>query len=139
MGQRHKARCAVLDLLYSVEVGGKENIERNLKYCASLHKLNADGYAFAEKLFRVIYENIDSINSILEKFIRNWDIDRLAIVDKNILRLGIGEFKYFPDIPAKVTIDEAIELAKKYGSADSGRFVNGILDAVYNDDDLLRG
>lgn len=139
MGQRHKARCAVLDLLYSIEVGGKENIERNLKYCASFHKLNTDGFAFAEKLFRVVYENIDTIDSILKKFIKNWDIDRLAIVDKNILRLGIGEFKYFPDIPAKVAIDEAIELAKKYGSADSGRFVNGILDAVYNNDALLRG
>jgi N utilization substance protein B len=139
MGQRHKARCTILDLLYSIEVGGKDNIEENFKYCASLHKLNTDGIDFAKKLFNIIYENIDVINDILKKYVKNWDIDRLAIVDKNILRLGIGEIKYFPDVPVKVAIDEAIELAKKYGSADSGRFINGILDAVFNDDNPVKG
>ncbi|RKX17485.1 MAG: hypothetical protein DRP26_06885, partial [Candidatus Zixiibacteriota bacterium] len=84
MGQRHKARCTVLDLLYSIEIGNKDNIEENLRYCASLHKLNADGFDFAKKLFNVINENIDAINSILEKHVKNWAINRLAIVDKNI-------------------------------------------------------
>ena len=136
MGQRHKARCVILEVLYSIEVGGEKNIESNLNYCSSLHNLNDDGFAFAQILFNVIRANQSKIDNILKKHINNWDINRLAIVDKNILRLGVGEIKCFPETPAKVAIDEAIELAKTYGSADSGRFVNGILDAVCDRDDL---
>jgi N utilization substance protein B len=130
MGQRHKARCVVLEVLYSIEVGSKDNIENNINYCASLHNLTTDGYAFARKLFDMVYGRLGDIDEILRQHIKNWDINRLAIVDKNILRLGVGEIKYFPETPIKVAIDEAIELAKRYGSADSGRFVNGVLDAI---------
>jgi len=136
MGQRHKARCVILEVLYSIEVGGEANIETNLNYCSSLHNLTDDGFAFARKLFDVIRSNQSEIDNILKQHINNWDINRLAIVDKNILRLGVGEIKCFPETPAKVAIDEAIELAKTYGSADSGRFVNGILDAVCDREDL---
>jgi len=136
MGQRHKARCVILEVLYSIEVGGEANIETNLNYCSSLHNLNDDGFAFAQKLFNVIRANQTEIDNILKEHINNWDINRLAIVDKNILRLGVGEIKCFPETPVKVAIDEAIELAKTYGSADSGRFVNGILDAVCDREEL---
>jgi len=130
MGQRRKARCVILELLYAIEVGGKNNIETNLDYCASLHNLNDIGFTFARRLFGVVKDNLDDINKILNKHIQNWDINRLAIVDKNILRLGVAEIIHFP---------EAIELAKLYGSADSGRFVNGVLDAVCNDELQSKG
>ncbi len=136
MGQRHKARCAILEVLYSIEVGGEENIETNLDYCSSLHNLSDDSFTFAKKLFGVIRDNLADIDGILKQHINNWDINRLAIVDKNILRLGVGEIKCFPETPIKVAIDEAIELAKKYGSADSGRFVNGVLDAICDKNDM---
>jgi N utilization substance protein B len=139
MGQRHKARRVILELLYSIEVGGEKNIEANLNYCASLHNLNDDGFVFAHRLFNVVRENIIDIDNTLKKHLQNWEIERLAIVDKNILRLGVAEIKHFPETPAKVAIDEAIELAKKYGSADSGRFVNGVLDAVCNDEMQSKG
>ncbi len=139
MSQRHKARCVILELLYSIEVGSDHNVDANLDYCASLHNLSDDGFAFARKLFGVVKDNLDEINIILNKHIQNWDIDRLAIVDKNILRLGVAEIMLFPETPVKVAIDEAIELAKLYGSADSGRFVNGVLDAVYNDELQSKG
>lgn len=132
MGQRHKARCVVLEVLYSIEVGAKDNIESNLDYCASLHNLADDGFAFARKLFETVNANLAEIDAVLKQHIKNWDMNRLAIVDKNVLRLGVGEIKYFPETPVKVAIDEAIELAKRYGSADSGRFVNGVLDAIYD-------
>ena len=130
MGKRHKARCVVLEVLYSIEVGAKDYIESNLDYCSSLHNLDDDSFAFARQLFYTVYENLDDIDKVLKQHIKNWEINRLAIVDKNILRLGIGEINYFPETPLKVAIDEAIELAKRYGSADSGRFVNGVLDAI---------
>jgi transcription antitermination factor NusB len=136
MGQRHKARCVILEVLYSIEVGGEANVETNLNYCSSLHNLTDDGFAFARRLFDVIRSNQAEIDNILKQHINNWDINRLAIVDKNILRLGVGEIKCFPETPVKVAIDEAIELAKTYGSADSGRFVNGILDSVCDREDL---
>ena len=139
MGQRHKARRVILELLYSIEVGSEKNIEINLNYCSSLHNLKDEGFAFARKLLSVVRENITDIDNDLKKHIQNWEIERLAIVDKNILRLGVAEIKYFPETPVKVAIDEAIELAKKYGSADSGRFVNGVLDAVYNDEKQSEG
>jgi len=136
MGQRHKARCVVLEVLYSVEVGAADKVKDNLEYCSDLHNLAEEGREFAKKLFDTVYNNLDAIDEILKEHIKNWDINRLAIVDKNVLRLGVGEIKYFPETPVKVAIDESIELAKRYGSADSGRFVNGVLDAICEDDDL---
>jgi len=84
-------------------------------------------------LLRKTTENLQELDGIIGKHIDNWDLKRLAMIDKNILRLGLAELHYFPEIPKKVTIDEAIELAKTYGSADSGRFVNGVLDALSKD------
>ncbi|MCD6161159.1 MAG: transcription antitermination factor NusB [candidate division Zixibacteria bacterium] len=136
MGQRHKARCVILEVLYSVEIVGDNNASDNLDYCASTHYLNDDGYAFARQLYKVVKNNYSDIDKTLKKHITNWEVKRLAIVDKNILRLGIAEIKYMSEIPLKVAIDEAIELAKTYGSADSGRFVNGVLDAVCKDENL---
>lgn len=130
MGQRHQARCVVLEVLYSLDVGGMENLEGNLQFCASLHKLSEDSLAFSRRLLKAVLDNSKEIDITLKGLLKNWNIERLAIVDKNVLRLGLGEIKYIPETPVKVAIDEAIELAKKYGSADSGRFVNGILDAA---------
>ncbi len=136
MGQRHKARCVVLEVLYSVEVGAAEKVKSNLEYCSDLHNLADEGREFATKLFDTVFNNLEAIDEILKQHIKNWDINRLAIVDKNVLRLGVGEIKFFPETPVKVAIDESIELAKRYGSADSGRFVNGVLDAICEDDEL---
>jgi transcription antitermination protein NusB len=130
MGQRHQARCVVLEVLYSIDVGGQDNFEDNLQFCATLHKLSDDGILFSRRLLKAVIDNSAEIDITLKSLLKNWNIERLAIVDKNILRLGLGELKYIPETPIKVAIDEAIELAKKYGSADSGRFVNGILDAA---------
>ena len=139
MGQRHRARCVVLEVLYSIEVGGEKNIDTNLAFCASLHKLNDEAAAFSRHLFHVVHDNLAAIDETLKAHIKNWDIERLAIVDKNILRLGVGEIKYTPETPVKVVIDEAIELAKRYGSADSGRFTNGVLDAISNQREAADG
>ena len=85
-------------------------------------------------LCRLLVEKISSDDACLDNWIsravEKWDLSRLAIIDLIILRIAIAEFLYFDDIPYKVTINEAIELAKRYSTAQSGRFVNGILDAV---------
>jgi N utilization substance protein B len=130
MGQRRKAREAVLECLYTYEIRGDVTVEDIFPYSRERHELDEDGAQFAMALLKKTLENITGLDSIISKHIDNWDLQRLAMIDKNILRLGLAELNYFPDIPKKVTIDEAIELAKMYGSADSGRFVNGVLDAL---------
>ncbi len=130
MGQRRKAREAVLECLYEYEIRGDVTVEDIFPYSRERHELDADGAGFARTLLEKTLENMKDLDEIIAKHIDNWDLQRLAMIDKNILRLGLAELHYFSDIPKKVTIDEAIELAKTYGSADSGRFVNGVLDAL---------
>jgi transcription antitermination protein NusB len=133
MGQRRKAREAALECLYSYEIRGNVGIEEIFPYSQERHQLDNEASDFAFSLLRKTTENIVELDRIIAKHIDNWDLARLATIDKNILRLGLAELHYFPEIPKKVTIDEAIELAKLYGSADSGRFVNGVLDALSKD------
>lgn len=84
---------------------------------------------FAEKLFFRTLDNESQFNEIIENHIKNWDINRLAMIDLIVLKMALCEFLYFEEIPTKVTINEAIEIVKKYSTAKSGKFVNGILDA----------
>ena len=88
---------------------------------------------FAAALFRRTVAEISFFDMMIRRKAVNWEFNRFAIMDKLILRMGLSEFLYFPDIPPKVTIDEAIEIAKKFSTEKSGRFVNGILDAVLID------
>ncbi len=85
---------------------------------------------YTERLVRGVAEKLSAIDEIIERFAENWEIDRMACVDRNILRLGAYEMLYIPEIPMKVAINEAVELAKRYGEADSSKFVNGILDRI---------
>lgn len=87
---------------------------------------------FAETLIDLTSKNRDTIDAHLGQISRTWRIDRMARVDRNILRLAVAEMLYLPDIPARVTINEAVELAKRYGAAESPAFVNGLLDSAIN-------
>jgi N utilization substance protein B len=85
---------------------------------------------FAEALVRKTSEHRDAIDASLGQVSRTWRVDRMARVDRNILRLALAEMLHFPDIPVRVTINEAVELAKRYGAAESPAFVNGLLDSA---------
>tara|TARA_R110002096_G_scaffold432976_2_gene650744 strand:- start:384 stop:848 length:465 start_codon:yes stop_codon:yes gene_type:complete len=84
---------------------------------------------FAEKLFFTTLQHKEELDTVITKHIQNWEIGRLALIDRLVLRIALTEFLYFEEIPTKVTINEAIEIVKKFSTAKSGRFVNGILDA----------
>lgn len=129
MGKRRKARELVLKSLYSYEIS---NIEPNttLDNLLSESTLDSSSRIFASQLYNKVLENRKSIDNLIKGCVEHWDINRLAVIDKNIIRMGICELLFFGDIPQKVSMDEAIELAKKYGAEDSGSFVNGILDHV---------
>jgi len=85
---------------------------------------------FARELLDAVVRNLDKIDELIKETSFNWEIDRIAYLDRAILRLGIGEMMGLKDIPFRVTISEAIELAKTFSTVESGRFVNGILDAI---------
>ncbi len=134
MGKRRRARETVLEALYCYEIRDDAScIDEIFEYCREIHKLDDEAAEFARNLLGKTVENLNDLDSKIAAHVKNWDLDRLTTIDKNILRLGLTELFYFPDIPKKVSIDEAIELAKTYGTAESSRFVNGVLDALNKD------
>jgi transcription antitermination protein NusB len=129
MGLRHLGREVALKALYRIDIcGGATNEELVLFF------ENFPAEDSARKFAVHLVEGVRKEQSTLDKHIagalEHWSIKRLSRVDHNILRLGLYELIYMDDIPARVTIDEAIELAKAYGDQESGRFVNGVLDEI---------
>jgi len=131
--QRRKAREIALQALYNIDLmgqGASEGIEEFIKGEGK----RATIIEFSQNLVRGCLEHLKAIDKKLARAAINWKISRMAVIDRNILRLGTYELLFCPDIPPKVAIDEAIELAKKFGSRDSGSFVNGILDKLYKEE-----
>ncbi|MCJ7458452.1 MAG: transcription antitermination factor NusB [candidate division Zixibacteria bacterium] len=129
MGKRREARELVLKSLYCWEISGKKPDEVFSDLVSQI-ELDNSSKLFSRELFKKVIEHQKEIDELIKKNVQHWDFSRIAVVDKNILRIGICELLYLDDIPVKVSLDEAIELAKKYSSEDSGSFVNGVLDAV---------
>lgn len=130
MHNRREAREAALKSIYAVEVG--KNSPQQATKLIIKESLNSDTEAikFAEKLLLTTVDSASDHDKLIDDHIKNWDVVRLAIMDKLILRMAISEMLYFDDVPTKVSINEAIELAKEYSTRKSGNFVNGILDAI---------
>ena len=98
------------------------------------HRHMSDRYrSYAFTLLKLVSENLDSIDGILSRSMPNWRLERLAAVDRNILRIGSAELLYVAEVPGKVAIHEAIRLSEKYASAESPAFINGVLDAIYRE------
>lgn len=130
MHNRREAREAALRSLYAVDVGGNKTQDATRNIIKVVLKDDTDAIKFAERLMLYTVDYTEDLDKIIDHHIKNWEVNRLAIVDKLILRMALTEFLHFPDIPTKVTINEAIELAKSYSTRKSGNFVNGILDAA---------
>lgn len=130
MHNRREAREAALRALYAIDVGENKTQDATQNIIKVVLKDDTDAIKFAERLMLYTVDYSEEHDIIIDHHIKNWEVHRLAIVDKLILRMALTEFLYFPDIPTKVTINEAIELAKSYSTRKSGNFVNGILDAA---------
>jgi N utilization substance protein B len=134
-GNRRRARELVLQACYAYELSGNEaaSIEKDIIGAADE---NDAVRTFAADLFRRTVAHGLEYDALISAKAVNWEFTRIAIMDKLILRIALCEIMHFTDIPPKVSIDEAIEIAKKFSTEKSGPFVNGILDAILND---LRG
>ena len=150
MSKRRKAREIALQMLYQQDLGGssweeicrrfdtaeyagstagEENDEAAPRSAAERRQLAA-ARRYAETIAASVLENREEIDRMIRDQAENWRLERMAPVDRNILRLALAEFLYQPDVPQLVVVDEAIELAKRFGSEKSSSFVNGILDGL---------
>lgn len=129
MGTRRQARECALQLLYQYELtkGSTSHVSE-----AFWEEQQADQETrdFAEALVLGVREQLEKIDVVVAEHSAHWKVHRMAAVDKNVLRLGVYELLFCADIPARVTINEAVEIAKRFGTEESGAFVNGILDQV---------
>ena len=137
MSLRSRGRQIALQTLYLMEWNGWEcDVETALDRLLETTKkedLSAEhpSVSFARGLLAGIVERREEVDGIIARCARNWRLDRMAMVDRNILRIGVYELMFSNDVPPKVAINEAVELAKRFGAEDSAPFVNGILDAVH--------
>lgn len=126
--KRRKAREYALQILFQLDVRKEKPSAAVLKHFWAEYDPDEEVKAFSEEIVKGTYKHIARINELLDQCAKNWSLDRMAVVDRNVLRMAVYEILYRIDIPTSVTINEAIEIAKKYGTDESGSFVNGILD-----------
>ncbi|OGW43282.1 MAG: transcription antitermination factor NusB [Nitrospirae bacterium RBG_16_43_11] len=131
MGYRRKAREYALQMLYQYDISQQSSGLFDGFWSDKV--VQDDIREFANILVDGVIKNVSMIDEKIRLSASHWSVDRMAVVDRNILRMAIFELLYIRDIPAKVTINEAIEIAKRYGVEESGSFVNGILDRVVKD------
>jgi len=126
--KRRIVREKVLQILYAYEMN-KESLQ-SLSLEILKDVTDETDRAFAQELIRRVLANIEDLDERIIQRVTNWEMNRIALIDKILLRMGICELLHFPDIPPKVSINEAIEISKDYSTAGSAKFINGILDAV---------
>lgn len=130
MRLRSKGRSFALQYLYQMDIRKEESEEISLVEFFDNIDAEKDSEVFARKILEGVYKNKLKIDVVIADCLTNWDISRISIVDKNILRIATYELIYAMDVPAKVAVNEAIELGKSYGSKESGSFINGVLDKI---------
>jgi N utilization substance protein B len=129
MGARRKARELALQMLYQFDLSGN-GPDIIIEMFEDLQKSKTNTREFAEKIFRGTVAHIPDIDGMIQAQADNWRISRMAVVDRNIIRMSIYEFLHETETPKLVVIDEAIEIAKKFGNDKSSQFINGILDGI---------
>jgi N utilization substance protein B len=133
MGKRRKAREIALQFLYQLDQTGAKDPAPFETDFWDRHPVDAEARAFAASLVRGTKAQQEKIDAMIAESAEHWDLDRMAVVDRNILRMAVYELLYEPSVPAKVAINEAIEIAKKFGTAESSRFINGVLDRIHRE------
>ncbi|MCL2724000.1 MAG: transcription antitermination factor NusB [Polyangiaceae bacterium] len=133
MGARRSGREAALQMLFQLEasmVGADQAIEL---FWRTFEDADPEGRSYANEIVRGAAENLDAIDEKITAASQNWRLLRMSRVDRNLLRLGTWELMFKADVPRAVILDEAVELAKSFGTEDSSSFVNGVLDRIASD------
>ncbi len=134
MSNRHLARTIAMQSLYQWDFSkGKEDLKEIVAHNLQEFAPDFDDENFSDNLVLGVQKNIKEINRLITKYAPEWPIEQITVVDRNVLRIGVYELRFDDDIPPKVAINEAIELAKTFGGESSGKFVNGVLGAIFKD------
>jgi N utilization substance protein B len=140
MGLRRQAReCAVQWLFqYDVNAQHHHQVAPSTTAFPSMIDIAPEAKPFAEQLVQGVLEHLPELDAMLQRVADHWSVERMAVVDRNVLRCALYELLYLDEIPAKVTMNEAIEIAKRFGSEESGAFVNGLLDRLIKSEERLQ-
>jgi transcription antitermination protein NusB len=133
MGKRRKSRELALQFLYQLDLNSADDVGPYEDEFWSRHPVDAEAREFADGLVRGTKQNQPKVDQLIARCTEHWDLERMAAVDRNILRLAAYELLFQFEVPPKVVINEAIEIAKKFGTAESSRFVNGVLDRIHKE------
>jgi N utilization substance protein B len=129
MGTRRKSRELALQVLYQGELSGDAGMLDFADFCAHF-QVNKKAIPYARKLLDGVQEKKEEINGLISRYAENWRLERMSVIDRNILRLAVFELHYQDDVPTRVVINEAVEIAKRFATDDSAPFINGILDTM---------
>ena len=130
MGRRRQSRELALQLLYELDVRGESDPVPVIDAFWKRQPVHEEVRVFADALVRGVKEQQPKIDELIVRFAEHWELDRMAVVDRNVLRAGIWELLWGVDIPPKVAINEALEIARRFSTEDSTGFINGLLDRV---------
>jgi transcription antitermination factor NusB len=131
MGKRHRARELAMQVLFHLEFA-PDSAEDGFNLVCEHFSPSQSIKDFSKMLILGVWSRKAYLDGLISRSSKNWRLERMSRVDRNILRLGVYEMLYLDDIPPKVSIDEAVEMGKRFGTEDSGPFINGILDNIYN-------
>ncbi len=131
MRKRTQSRECALKILYQAELTRREIHAAAENFWSGFESVDENIQVFTDRLTLGIEKNLEEIDNKISEHATNWQLKRMAVIDRNVLRIGVFELLHTTDIPPKVTINEAVELAKKYGDLESSKFVNGILDKIH--------
>lgn len=130
MGTRRKSRELALQMLFQADMSRQPAEEVQRTFLGERSAVEAETRAFADQLFLAALERAREIDALIERHAEHWRVERMAVVDRNLLRAGVAEFLGFPQTPKPVIINESLEIARKFSSPESVHFINGVLDSV---------
>jgi len=133
VGVRRKSRELALQMLFQADMGKQTPEQVRQTFWAERSELEGEVRGFADDLFRVASDRAQEIDRLIEKHAENWRMDRMTVVDRNVMRAAVAEFVGFPATPGPVVINEALEIARKFSTPESVNFINGVLDSVAKD------
>jgi len=130
MGTRRKSRELVLQMLFQADMGKQAAEDVRKTFWATRTDVDDEVRGFADDLFRVANDRSAEIDALIGKHTRHWKMDRMAAVDRNVLRGAVAEFLGYPETPRPIVINEALEIARRFSTPESVQFINGVLDSV---------
>ena len=133
MSTRRDIREWIVQLLFELDLNPREELDKVFKNFWLERQIKPEARTFTEEIVRGVHRKKPEIDEILAKYAQNWDIHRMKVTDRNVMRMALYEMCYRDDIPPVVSINEAVDIAKYFSDSDSGKFVNGILDRARKD------